>query len=96
MPICFVNPVLWSFDVVLGFLFQPAPIYLGFAYNLPVAFMVAVPTLIGLFFAKKSLRSLLASESLLLIALWAWYAISYFTPEAFPYSQAIWSMRITR
>jgi putative inorganic carbon (HCO3(-)) transporter len=64
--------------------FNPHRFTWGFAYNMPVAFLVAVPTLVGTVFAKKSLRSLLMPESLLLIGLWAWYTVSYIHARGVP------------
>lgn len=84
VPACFVNPyygvLMWYWVAYLN----PHRYTYGFTYNLPVAFMVAVPTLIGTVFAKKSLRSLLTLESVLLIGLWVWYTISYIHAKSIP------------
>ena len=84
MPVSFVNPF---YGVLMWYwisYFNPHRFTWGFAYNLPVAFMVAIPTLVGVVLAKKSLRSLLTLESLLLIALWAWYTITYLHARGVP------------
>jgi probable O-glycosylation ligase (exosortase A-associated) len=84
VPASFVNPyygvLMWYWVAYMN----PHRFTYGFTYNLPVAFMVAVPTLIGTVFAKKSLRSLLTSESVLLIGLWVWYTISYIHAKGVP------------
>jgi probable O-glycosylation ligase (exosortase A-associated) len=84
IPVCLVRPY---FGVLMWYwvsYFNPHRFTYGFAYNLPVAFLVAVPTLVGLIFAKKSLRSLLAFESVMLIGLWAWYTITYIHAKGVP------------
>jgi len=57
--------------------FNPHRFTFGFTYQLPVALIVAVPTLAGLIFAKKSFRSLLTAEGILLFALWIWFTATY-------------------
>ena len=84
VPISLVSPY---YGVLMWYwvsYFNPHRFTWGFAYNMPVAFLVAIPTLIGTVFAKKSLRSLLTPESLLLIGLWAWYTISYVHARSVP------------
>jgi len=53
VPVCLVSPLLRRYHVVLGSYFNPHRFTYGFTYNLPVALLVAVPTLLGLFFTKK-------------------------------------------
>ncbi len=84
VPACLVSPF---YGVLMWYwvsYFNPHRFAYGFVYNLPIAFMVAVPTLISLVFAKKSFRSLLVSESLLLIGLWVWYTITYIHAKGVP------------
>jgi putative inorganic carbon (HCO3(-)) transporter len=84
VPVCLLSPY---FGVLMWYwvsYFNPHRFTFGFAYNLPVALLVAVPTLIGVVFAKKSLRSLLTLESLLLIGLWGWYTITYVHATSVP------------
>jgi putative inorganic carbon (HCO3(-)) transporter len=84
VPVCFISPY---FGVLMWYwvsYFNPHRFAYGFAYNLPVALLVAVPTLVGTMFRKKSLRSLITVESLLLIALWAWYTITYIHAQGVP------------
>lgn len=77
VPVCLISPyhgvLMWYWVSY----FNPHRFTFGFTYNLPVALIVALPTLAGLFFAKKSLRSLLTVESALLFLLWLWFAITY-------------------
>lgn len=84
MPVCLINPY---FGVLMWYwvsYFNPHRFTYGFSYTMPVAFLVAIPTLVGLAFTKKSLRSLLTSESVLLIGLWVWYTISYIHAKDVP------------
>ena len=84
VPACLVSPY---YGVLMWYwvsYFNPHRFTWGFTYDLPVAFLVAVPTLIGVLFAKKSLRSLLVLESLLLIGLWAWYTSTYIYAQRVP------------
>lgn len=84
MPVCLVNPY---FGVLMWYwvsYFNPHRFTYGFSYNMPVAFLVAIPTLVGLIFTKKSLRSLLTAESVLLVGLWAWYSITYIYAKGVP------------
>ncbi len=84
VPACLVSPY---YGVLMWYwvsYFNPHRFTWGFTYDLPIAFLVAVPTLIGVLFAKKSLRSLLVLESLLLIGLWAWYTITYIHAQGVP------------
>jgi putative inorganic carbon (HCO3(-)) transporter len=84
IPACLVSPywgvLMWYWVSY----FNPHRFTWGFTYNLPVAFLVAVPTLIGTLFAKKSMRSLLVTESLLLIGLWLWYTVTYVHAKGIP------------
>jgi len=84
VPVCLVSPY---FGILMWFwvtYFNPHRFTWGVAYNFPVAMAVAVPTLLGAIFAKKSLRSLLTIESLLLMALWAWFNITYIHAKGIP------------
>src|SRR6266403_1809608 len=84
VPVCLVSPycgvIMWYWVSY----FNPHRFTYGFTYNLPVALLVAVPTLLGLFFTKKSVRSPLTLESLLLFSLWAWYTVTYLHAQTVP------------
>jgi putative inorganic carbon (HCO3(-)) transporter len=78
VPICFFRP---QFGILMWFwvtYFNPHRFTWSYAHSFPVAMVVALPTLAGLVFVKKSPRALLTSESLLLMCLWVWFFITYF------------------
>lgn len=84
VPICLVNPY---FGVLMWYwvtYFNPHRFTWSFAYDFPVAMIVAAPTLLGTVFAKKSLRSMAQLESVLLMLLWAWFAVSYIHAQGVP------------
>jgi len=84
VPISLLNPY---FGVLMWYwvtYFNPHRFTWSFAYDFPVAMVVAAPTLVGTIFAKKSLRSLFCLESILLVLLWAWFAISYIHAQGIP------------
>jgi len=83
-PICLISPY---FGVLMWFwvtYFNPHRFTWGYAYTFPAALIVAVPTLIGTVIGKKTLRSLLTAESLLLMVLWVWFAITYVHAQGTP------------
>ncbi len=85
VPVCLVNPfygiLMWYWVTY----FNPHRFAWSYAYDFPVAMAVAIPTLVGTLFAKKSLRSVLVLESLLLLGLWAWYTVTYLHASSLPY-----------
>jgi len=84
VPICLVRPY---FGILMWFwvtYFNPHRFAWSYAYTFPAALVVAVPTLVGTVFAKKSLRALLTAESLLLIALWLWFGVTYIHAQDIP------------
>jgi len=84
MPVCLVSPY---FGVLMWYwitYFNPHRFTWGFAYKLPVALMIAVPTLIGTLFTRKTMRALLTAEILLLVSLWGWFAITYVHAQDIP------------
>jgi probable O-glycosylation ligase (exosortase A-associated) len=84
VPVCIASPfygiLMWYWTSY----FNPHRFTYGFMYDFPVAMAVAAPTLLGAIFCRKNLRSLLTVESLLLLALWAWYSITYFNAVGNP------------
>ncbi len=83
-PVCLFNPY---FGVLMWYwvtYFNPHRFTWSFAYDFPVAAVIAAPTLLGTLFAKKSMRSLAVRESVLLLALWAWYAFTYLHAQGVP------------
>lgn len=84
VPVCLINPY---FGVLMWYwvtYFNPHRFTWGFAYNMPVAAMIAAPTLVGTIVAKKSLRSLGVRESILLMMLWVWFTFTYFHAKNVP------------
>src|SRR5215467_7884174 len=84
VPICLIRPY---FGVLLWYwvtYFNPHKFTWGIAYDFPVAMVVAIPTLAGAVFARKSLRSLSARESIMLLMLWVWFAIVYIHAQGVP------------
>jgi putative inorganic carbon (HCO3(-)) transporter len=84
MPVCFVSPY---FGILMWYwvtYFNPHRFTWGYAYNLPVAMLIALPTLVGTLFVKKTMRALLAVESVLLVALWGWFTLTYIHAQSIP------------
>jgi putative inorganic carbon (HCO3(-)) transporter len=75
-PICLFRPyygvLLWVWIAY----FNPHRFTWSYAYDFPVAMVIAVPTLIGLLFAKEMNRKFMVRESILLLFLWIWYVVS--------------------
>jgi putative inorganic carbon (hco3(-)) transporter len=73
LPFCLLRPwiglAVWSW---LG-LMNPHRLVWGFAYNLPFAQMVALATLAGVIFSRDRQPFLWTRETILLLALWAWF-----------------------
>jgi putative inorganic carbon (HCO3(-)) transporter len=84
IPICLMRPhigvLLWFWVTY----FNPHRFTWGYAYNFPAAMLVAVPTMLGAVTAKKTLRSLLTLESLLLVGLWGWFTLTYIHAQGIP------------
>jgi len=83
-PVCLLSPyfgvLMWYWVTYMN----PHRFTWGFAYDFPVAVAVAVPTLAGMLFARKSMRSLAVRESLLLLVLWVWFAYTYIHAQGVP------------
>jgi len=83
-PFCLINP---SFGMLMWFwvtYFNPHRFTWSYAHNFPVAMVIAIPTLAGALIGKKSLRALLTTESVLLLALWVWFYLTYFHAQGVP------------
>lgn len=78
VPFCFRKPffgiLMWTWVAY----FNPHRYaWSDTVYNFPVALVIAVPTLLGLFFTKDKLnRNILTRESLLIALLWLWMIVS--------------------
>jgi putative inorganic carbon (HCO3(-)) transporter len=84
VPICLFNPYFGTLMYIWVTYFNPHRFAWSYAHNFPVAMTIAVPTLAGMVLAKKSFRSLLTLESLLLALLWLWFFISYVHAQSVP------------
>jgi putative inorganic carbon (HCO3(-)) transporter len=76
-PVCLFSPyfgvLMWNWIAC----FNPHRYAWGFAYRFPVAWIIAVPTLLGTLFARqKTNRHVLVRETVLLVALWAWFGLT--------------------
>src|SRR5580704_1896559 len=83
-PVCLFNPY---FGVLMWYwvtYFNPHRFAWGVAYDFPVAAVIAGPTLVGTFFAKKSIGSLAVRETIMLLVLWAWFAFTYIYAQGVP------------
>jgi probable O-glycosylation ligase (exosortase A-associated) len=90
VPVCFINPyfgiLMWNWVAV----FNPHRFTYGFAYNFPVAYVVALPTMAGMLFTRKINRNIITRESVILILLWVWFAVTIFYASSVPiFSQHI-------
>jgi probable O-glycosylation ligase (exosortase A-associated) len=74
LPICFFRPffgiLLWTLTSYLS----PERFAFGFAHFLPVGYMIAIPTIAGMFFSKEFRLPPFTRETLLIGFLWAWFA----------------------
>jgi probable O-glycosylation ligase (exosortase A-associated) len=87
VPFCLFRP--WIGVLVWTWIAYMNPHRLGwsFAYDLPVAQMVAIPTLIGFIFTGDRKPFIWSRETLLMLALWAWFTVTCFTAL---YPDAAW------
>jgi putative inorganic carbon (HCO3(-)) transporter len=84
VPLCFINPyfgiLMWNWVAV----FNPHRFTYGFAYNFPVAYVVALPTAAGMLFTKKINRNIITRETVFLSLLWIWFAVTIFYASTVP------------
>lgn len=73
VPFCFFRPffgvLMWTW---IAYFNPHRYAWSETVYNFPVAMVVAIPTLLGLLFARKLNRNILTRESTLIIMLWMW------------------------
>jgi probable O-glycosylation ligase (exosortase A-associated) len=85
VPLCFLNPyfgiLMWNWVAI----FNPHRFTYGFAYNFPVAYVIALPTMAGTIFNKKMNRHFITRETILLVLLWAWFAFTIFYARTVPF-----------
>ncbi len=84
VPLCFLNPyfgiLMWNWVAI----FNPHRFTYGFAYNFPVAYVVALPTIAGTILTRKINRNIFTRESILLLLAWAWFAVTIFYASTVP------------
>jgi len=84
VPVCLVYPY---FGVLMWYwvaYFNPHRYTWGAYYYLPVAQIVAIPTLVGLIFARKIKNPFAARETSLLLMVWIWFAFTYLVATQVP------------
>lgn len=76
-PICLFSPyygiLMWSWIAY----FNPHRFTWGIAYNFPVAIVIAIPTIIGAAFTGERNRRIFTRETILILLLWCWFAVTY-------------------
>jgi putative inorganic carbon (HCO3(-)) transporter len=84
VPIAFFDPfygvLMWTWVAY----FNPHRFTWGIAYSFPVALVLAAPTLVGTLFTKKRNSNILTRETVVLLALWAWFGITLFHASLVP------------
>src|SRR6266404_8313091 len=75
-PVCLFRPYYGVLIWVWIAYFNPHRFTWSYAYDFPVAMVVAIPTLVGLIFASEMNRRFMVRESVLLFFLWVWYIVS--------------------
>jgi putative inorganic carbon (hco3(-)) transporter len=77
VPFCFRRPffgvLMWTW---VSYFNPHRYAWTTTVYNFPVAMVVAIPTLLGLIFARKLNRDIFSRESVLVLLLWIWMCIS--------------------
>jgi putative inorganic carbon (HCO3(-)) transporter len=76
-PFCFFRPYFGVLMWVWIAYFNPHRFTWGFAYDFPVSTVVAIPTLLGIFFSRDKNQRIFERETVLLMAFWAWVTITY-------------------
>jgi probable O-glycosylation ligase (exosortase A-associated) len=76
----YVGLLMWTWIAY----FNPHRFTWGIAYNFPVALVIAVPTLLGTLFARKLNRHFFVTETILLLSLWVWFVVTWFTASHMP------------
>lgn len=88
LPFCLVRPwvglLAWAWVAFMN----PHRLTWGFAYDLPVAMMIAVCTIVGYPFARDRKPFILTRETLLMLVLWGWFTL---TTLFAMYPEAAWA-----
>jgi len=83
-PACLFNPffgvLMWSWIAYMN----PHRFTWGFAYNFPVALVIAIPTLAGTLFTRQTNRRFVTREFALLLTFWVWMCITFYHASQTP------------
>lgn len=85
IPVAFFEPYYGILVWIWIAYFNPHRYTFSYMYNFPVAMVIAIPTILGLFFTRKVNRNILTKESLLLFALWIWFFITFLNAMQVPF-----------
>lgn len=85
IPAAFFEPYYGVLVWIWIAYFNPHRFTFSYMYNFPVAMVIAIPTVLGLFFTRKINRNILTRESLLLFVLWIWFVITYLYATQVPF-----------
>jgi probable O-glycosylation ligase (exosortase A-associated) len=84
VPLCFMNPyfgiLMWNWVAI----FNPHRFTYGFAYNFPVAYVIALPTMAGMILTRKINSNIFTRETIFLILAWCWFAVTIFHASTVP------------
>lgn len=83
LPLCFFRPYFGVLMWVWVAYFNPHR-FGYYMYNFPVASVIAVPTLIGIFFTRQVNRNVWVRETILLLVFWAWVCITWINATQVP------------
>ena len=84
VPICFMRPVYGAAAwIVLSFI-SPQFYACGFARQVPLALLIAIPTVLGFLVFSRNWKALLCRETALLFALWLWFTLTTFNSAHVP------------
>jgi putative inorganic carbon (HCO3(-)) transporter len=77
LPLCFFRPYFGVLMWVWVAYFNPHRFCWGFAYNFPVATVIAIPTLLGIVFSRDVNRKIFNRETILLLIFWCWISVTF-------------------
>jgi probable O-glycosylation ligase (exosortase A-associated) len=84
IPICFIRPFFGAMMWVWVAYFNPHRFTYGVAYNFPVSTVIAIPTLLGIFFFRRVNREIFVREGVMLLVFWAWVTVTYINATRVP------------
>jgi len=84
IPLSLFRPFIGALGWTWVSYFNPHLLTWGFTRQLPVAMLIAIPTMVGMLFARNRRLPPFTRETVLLLALWLWFGVTtvhtYFTP----------------